>query len=66
MKTTGFQINPSQFRLDIDCPCRESIWKRFIEYVLIEGLSAKTETTYLANFPMRAALTKFGHSLFWG
>ena len=24
------------------CPCRESMWKRFIEYVLIEGLSAKT------------------------
>ena len=47
-------------------PCEESIWKRFIEYVLIEGLSAKTAPTYLANFPMRAKLTKFGLSLFGG
>ena len=38
------------------CPCRESIWKRFIDYVLIEDLSAKTAPTYLANFPMRAEI----------
>ena len=50
----------------MDCPCREYILKRFIEYVLIEGVSAKTAPAYLANFPMRAALTKFCLSLFWG
>ena len=38
------------------CPCWQSIWKRFIDYVLIEGLSAKTAPTYLANFPMRAEI----------
>ena len=48
------------------CPCRESIRKRFIKYVLIEGLSAKTAPIYLANFPMRAALTKFCLSFLGG
>ena len=43
MKTTGFKILVSIVFHHMYCPCRESIWKRFIKYVLIElGLSVKT------------------------